>query len=370
MPTSRTTPGPTTPRPTAVATLPRPPGAPTPAGPAARRPPAVPDPFHLARLLDHQHGVVSRTQVLGCGYPASEVRRRIRRQEWARVSDGVFINHTGPLTWIQRAWAAVLSAWPAALAGESAWRAAGGPGRFDDDAPITVAVARHRHLTPTEGVTLRRAARFPLRVVWNASPPRMRFEDVALDLAAAAATEDAAIGWLADAAQARLTTADYLLQAVRERPRLPRRRFLGAVLLDVRAGTCSVLEHGYLSRVELAHGLPTPERPTPTTPGRPGFRSLAYPAYDVLIELDGRLARSRPGDRARGPNRDRDRDLDPDHDPPVDQDLAAATAREPLTLRLGWPQVFETPCDTARKIAVVLARRGWTGVPTRCPRCG
>ena len=44
------------------------------------------------------------------------------------VHPGVYVNHTGELTWLQRAWAAVLFAWPAALSHDSALRAADGPG--------------------------------------------------------------------------------------------------------------------------------------------------------------------------------------------------------------------------------------------------
>ena len=39
----------------------------------------------------------------------------VRRRELVIAHPGVYVNHTGPLTWEQRAWVAVLACWPAAL---------------------------------------------------------------------------------------------------------------------------------------------------------------------------------------------------------------------------------------------------------------
>ncbi len=87
-------------------------------------------------LLRRQDGVISRSQALDGGLRDHEIRRLFRRNEWARVHTGVYVQHTGPLTWSQRAWAAVLYAAPAALCLDSALGA--------DALPIHVAVAQHR----------------------------------------------------------------------------------------------------------------------------------------------------------------------------------------------------------------------------------
>src|ERR1700712_431846 len=73
-------------------------------------------------LLRDQAGVISRAQALASGLSENDVRRLLRRRSWVCVHPGVYVNHTGELTWLQRAWAAVLFAWPAALCDESALR--------------------------------------------------------------------------------------------------------------------------------------------------------------------------------------------------------------------------------------------------------
>ncbi len=79
----------------------------------------------LSEWLDRQDQVVSRRQVLACGGNDAQIERLIRRREWARVHRGVYVTHTGPLSWSQRAWAAVLFHDPSALDGRSALAAYG-----------------------------------------------------------------------------------------------------------------------------------------------------------------------------------------------------------------------------------------------------
>ena len=76
---------------------------------ASRDPRADPDDADpLRRLLLVQSGVISRAQVLGAGEKVWDIRRRIRRREWVRLQDGVYVDHTGEPTWLQRAWGGVL----------------------------------------------------------------------------------------------------------------------------------------------------------------------------------------------------------------------------------------------------------------------
>jgi hypothetical protein len=307
------------------------------------------------QLLREQSGVISRRQALAAGMQVHDLRRFVRRRVWARVHDGVFVDHTGPLTWQQRAWAGVLAAWPAALSHDSAIRAADGPGRRDraDDGPIHVAVGRHRVIGSHTGLVVHPMRLFPQAVLWNASPPRLRIEEAVLEVAAATGDPMRLIARLADAVQSRRTTAARLLTRLEARPRIAQRQLMDAVLRDIDAGTCSALEHGYLRLVERPHGLPRPRRQQ-----RPGYasilRDIDYEVFGLVIELDGRVFH----DRADARDADLERDLD----------AHLRDGRE--TVRLGWGQVFGHACRTAAKLGVLLARRGWTGSPTRCERCG
>lgn len=107
-----------------------------------------------------------------------------------------------------------------------------------------------------------------------------------------------------------------------------------------------MLEHGYLTKVERAHGLPAGRRQSPRT-GSTGnqFRDVEYEAYGLVVELDGALGHDSWRDEAR----DTDRELD---------DLARLGS---VTARLRFHQVFDTPCQTARRVGRILTRNGWPG---------
>lgn len=68
-----------------------------------------------------------------------------------------------------------------------------------------------------------------------------------------------------------------------------------------------------------------------------------------VVELDGRLFH----DDARAWDAAHERDLD-----------AAVEAR--TTLRLSYGQVFDRPCATAGRVALLLRRAGWSGVARPC----
>ena len=296
----------------------------------------------IGQTLRQQEGVISRRQALDFGLQQHDIRRLLRRNEWARVHDGVYVDHTGPLTWLQRAWAAVLYASPAALCLQSALA--------DEGTLIHVAVARQRAmLAEPAGVRIHHLAHFEERVLWNVGPPRMRYDDAVLDVACCARSDVEAIAVLADACQSRRTTAQRLLRILNNRQRVRRRRWVRAVLLDIAEGTCSVLEHGYLARVERAHGLPKASRQMRSSSSvGVCYRDNEYGR--LVVELDGRMFH----DSAAARNRDFERDLD-----------AAVDGRS--TVRLSYHQVFERPCRTAAKIAQVMRRHG---IPVDGRTCG
>jgi hypothetical protein len=307
-------------------------------------------------LLELQSGVISRAQLLGCGAAPHDVKRLIRRRDLNELLPGVYMDHTGAPTWLQRAWAGALARWPAALSGASAIRSVVGPGwrGHDDLGPIELAVARHRTLIARDGYRLRHLTQFEARVQWSTSPPRVRLEDAILQVAADQTSEWQAIGVLTDACGSRRTTPARLLAATDALTRLRRRRFLREVLVDLDSGACSVLEQGYLRLVERPHLLPAAERQVTIRNDRGReYRDVEYRAYLVGLELDGRVYHESASQR--------DRDLD--------RDLDAAVAGK-AAVRLGWGQVFGRPCLTAERVAALLSANGWIGCASSCgPDC-
>jgi len=304
----------------------------------------------LERLRAMQDGVVSRSQLRQISLEPHDIARLVRRGWLRRVHPRVYVDHTGPLTWRQRAWAAVLFAEPAALC----WHSQEEPATRDDGGPIHVAIDQSRRLQAPPGVVVHRMTDLRARVL-GGHPPRLRREDNALSMAGAAATELDAVAALADAVGRGGVTSASLRDALDRFPRLHRRHLLTQVIDDLALGTASVLEHGYLTRVERAHRLPRSRRQAPRrTASGWEYRDVEYRDQALVVELDGRLGH---GSWAAGA-RDADRDLD---------DLALGGM---VSVRLRWRQVYGTTCRTAGRIALILQRRGWRGTPSPCgPGC-
>ena len=113
----------------------------------------------------------------------------------------------------------------------------------------------------------------------------------------------------------------------------------------------SPLELTYLRDVERAHGLDVlVSRQLPSLTHR-AVRDVAYTGFGVVVELDGRLGHTELG---------RFRDMDRDNEASLDG---------LLTLRFGAGDLHGRPCAVAAQVARALRQRGWTGLPTRCPRC-
>ena len=304
------------------------------------------DEHAVAELFKAQDGVVSRRQLLELEATDSEIERKLRRREWARVHVGVYVEHTGPLTWDQRAWAAVLFYAPAALAGDSALRAAKVRShRQTATAPVRVCVDAGRTVRSRPGITVVRISEWEARTLTNLSPPRQRLEEALVGVASTMTREDEAVALLADAVQQGRTTPGRLIAALEDHPRLRHRRLLLEILRDVEVGAYSVLERRYLVRVERPHGLPTAERQRRVRQGKsPAFRDVDYVELGTSVELDGRIGHEEPTDRWAD----------------LDRDLGAVVAGD-LTLRAGWGQVLE-PCRLADVVGRILLERG--PVPT------
>lgn len=300
----------------------------------------------FAGLLERQAGVVSRADLVQAGWSTIDIRRGVRHNDLRRVHPRVYVTHTGPLTFEQRKWAALLYAGPAALCGPTLAE----PRKQRDRDPIHLAIDQSRRVDPQDGIVLHRLVGLGDHM-FRDTPPRLRFEDNLLLMSGEATSDLDVIGILSAGIGRGKVKVNAVQAALGRFPRLRRRPLVGQVLDDLTAGTDSVLEHGYLTRVERAHGLPVGTRQAlrVTTGGRQ-YRDVDYEAYGLVVELDGRLGHDSWGDQGR----DADRDLD---------DLALT---ERPTARLRYHQVFGTPCRTATRIARILSRGGWPDDPVPC----
>lgn len=302
----------------------------------------------LAHLLVLQDGVVGRRQLVELGARQCDLDRMVRRRDLRRLHRGVYVNHTGPPTWDQRAWAAVLVHHPAALTHVSAL-----PDPPSDGA-IHVAIDVDRSVPAVPGVVAHRTARWRERLAVNATRPRLSLPEATVEAAALASGPWEAFTLLCRVCQSRLTDPRAIAEALRCRRGVPHGGLLLDMLEDLAAGACSVLEREYLLRVERAHGLPRGDRQCGEgTRAGAVYRDVRYPAWSVLVELDGRAFHQ--GARQRGKD--------------MDRDLEAVAESEDLTLRLGWRQVLHDQCLSARRVGAVLRRRGWNGRITACPDC-
>jgi hypothetical protein len=296
----------------------------------------------IQELLDRQAGVVRRAQLRALGATPNDIRRWLRQRRLVAVYPGVYVNHTGPLTWVNRAWAGVLVHWPAALADVSAVNLAGD----------TIHVAVSSDATPVNrpGVRLHWLTDLDDRVLWNLGPPRVRFEDALLTVAGRAETRTEALALLADGCRRRRTTPARLAAELELRTGLKNRAWLLGAITETGQGIQSALESAYLRRVERPHGLPWGRRQHRVQDGAGVvYRDVLYDAHDMVVELDGRIGHELSSDRWD----DMDRDLD-------------AAVEQLLTIRLGWRHAEDQPCRTATRLAVLLGQRGWRGRPRGC----
>ncbi|QWC86252.1 type IV toxin-antitoxin system AbiEi family antitoxin domain-containing protein [Nocardioidaceae bacterium] len=297
-------------------------------------------------LLERQTGVISRNQVLALEGDDNDLRRLVRQRRLVRLHRGVYVNHTGRPSWMQQAWAGLLAVGRcetdgsaserigAVLGGNSALRADCGPGSRWSSAPIEVLTDDQRHVSAPEGVVIKRIGDLDRVARWNLGPPRATVEHATVSVAARLDPLDA-IAVLTAATGSRMTTADRLRTELDARVRVSGRGWIESVLQDMAQGTCSALEHGYLTLVERPHGLTGARRQVRDRMASGAvYRDVTYDG--LIVELDGLQ-------HAQTVHRDAD----------LDRDLDAALSGE-RTVRLGWGQVFERPCRTASRLARLL----------------
>ena len=270
---------------------------PDPERPDEQREPAGLDTEELEHLLTRvQDGVVSRRQLRELGARDHDIVRLLRRRDLVAVHPGVYVASTGTLTWVQRAWVAVLGCWPAALSHQSAFPNPPSAG------PIHVAIDHRRSVRPPARVVVHRMADFDQRTNWLRSPPRVRLEHAAIDVALGKTSVADRFRAFADACQTRETTAGAIIDALTTRRRVPGRSLLVELLeisTQAPARCWSVSTSGW----NALHGLPEASRQrADQLAGRTIHRDAPYAHFGVKVELDGRAFHDNarcPGPRRR-----------------------------------------------------------------------
>jgi hypothetical protein len=317
----------------------------------------------MRELLKFQRGVITRQQAMRVDMTREAIAMRLRSGRWQRLHRGVYATFSGQPEHLAVLWASVLRAGTeAALSHQTAAELHGlvsastglcaAPGSASVPM-IHITVPCGSQVSRIAGVTLHYSQRIGDTRHPVLSPPQTRVEDTVLDLTQTAANLDSALGWIFCGCGSRRTTADRLRLAMDLRRRMRWRSELSAALCDAGDGVHSLLEYRYLNRVERPHGLPRGTRQAVAGHGgRRQYRDVDYKEYRTLVELDGRAAH---------PEQARWSDIRRDN---------ASIADGQATLRYGWPDVTDRPCEVAFAVAVVLRQRGWTGAPRPCsPAC-
>lgn len=301
----------------------------------------------MRSLLRGQQGVLAIEQAREHGWSYGTVRHAVDSRRWRRVHRGVVLAQTGPMTYLQHVWAAVLAGGDHAVAshGTALWLA-----------DRSVAPPRHVHLTvPLPGqvrvadqmVKVHRSATLsPVDVHPTARPTRVVVQRAVIESAAVAQSVDDAVAVVARSVQRGLTTPARLLAVVERIPNLPRRPVLIEALGLAGAGAHSPAEVRYLRHAN-GHGLPEPDLQRREVAGGAFYVDAYYrrhPGRPVVVELDGRLGHFDVESWRRDMLRD-----------------SAHVARGRVALRVPALLTFTDPGRPIGLVASVLRREGWDG---------
>ena len=288
-----------------------------------------------------QRGVISRDQALAAGLSPTALRHRLSSGRWQRLFLGTYAAFSGAVPRSAWRWAAVLRAGrDAVLTHRSAAEEIALAEEFGGI--VHVAIPAERRVTSCPGLRVRRSVHIAARRHPTRSPPQTRAEETVLDLAISAGSPDEAMNWITSACGRRLTTPERLTAALCARERVSHRNEIRLLIGDVDQGVRSFLEDRYLRAVERAHGLPAGIRQDARPrPGGTWYDDVRYPAYRVIVELDGMAAHP---DEQRWLDRRRDN---------------AAVQAGQVVLRYGPADLSQRPCEVASQVAEVLRAAGW-----------
>ena len=244
-----------------------------------------------ADLAGAQAGLLSQRQLIGLGVSRAEVRHHLRMRRWTQRTDSVISTTTGPLSWDQRLWRAVLHAGPDALIGGLTAAEVLGLRNWHRES-VTVLVTNPLSFEPLDGVIFFRTRR-PMSelAALRTELPVCRVEPAVLLFAGYESNRRTAHGAVAATVQQRLSTADRLVDWLERLCPLRRAREFRALLVDISGGAQSLAEVD-LRRACREHGIARPgsQRMRRDRSGKLRYTDAEWRLADgrtLVLEVDG-----------------------------------------------------------------------------------
>ncbi len=310
-----------------------------------------PDRARLDQLAQRRAQVLTRAELLQVGAATDWISRQVAERRWQRVFPGVYVTHTGQLSWRTQMVAALRYAGPGAtLSHSSAAKHWFDKVRRSTPDPVEVSIPWERAVRRQSGIRVHRRRTMP-----EVSPGLLAVTtdaETVIDLVDRAGSFDDVVGVVTRAS--RRTRMEAIEAAAARRGKLRHRRLLADIVGEVAAGIESPLERRYHHDVERPHGLPRAELQVRELLSDRWVRAdRRYRGLGVRVELDGELAH--PGGRT---------------DQDTWRDNAVLLEAREITLRYRWSHVAGAPCRTAAQVAAALRQGGWDGTPRPCsPDC-
>lgn len=214
-----------------------------------------PTPPALVYLLDQQHGVITRRQALEHLTESALLERLGRR--WQVLLPGIYLAHTGPVTDLQRLWAAQLYGGDEAMLDDTTALSEYGVNYLPDDSHVRLLVPATVQRTSREFVAIRRTIYLPRPLTGRGGirlAPRAR---ALMDFALRYDDERTVRAVLASAVQRRQVSLELLDAEVKIAPARGRRRLV-RVLEELHAGIRSAPEGDVRGLVQSSDILPEP----------------------------------------------------------------------------------------------------------------
>lgn len=305
------------------------------------------------QLSKFQSDVISRKQLISIGWTDKMIRSQVAAHRWRSLARGVFLTNTGEPTVPSWWWAShLLGGERSYLFGDSALQAWG---LRRPSLPVSLGVPWNHHFRSESPELVITRHRFPAPVRSPSGlPPAAKVEFAVVDATEGMRSTTKVAALVTEACQRGKTTPGRIARAMTSYKRLRHRALLLELVREVEDGSQSVLEVDAAKLVLRAHGLPPGNgQVRESNNGSVVFRDRVIEEFGVVLEFDGRLGHSDPHSRFRDFRRDN-----------------AVVASGRTSLRFGWEDVHENPCEAALQIAQVLKSRGWAGDLEACgPFC-